>query len=84
MNRLKQDVIVLDPPWGGTGYKTKNELDLKLNNICITQIINQLFDKNKCKLVILFIPFNYNIVDFKGNIKYKYNIKNNRFIKIYK
>jgi len=83
MNRLKQDVIVLDPPWGGTGYKTKKKLDLKLNNICITQIINQLFDKNKCKLVILFIPFNYNIVDFKGNIKYKYNIKNNRFIKIY-
>lgn len=84
MNRLKQDVVVIDPPWGGKGYNQQDFLDLELGGINIICIINDLFDKEKCKLVVLFIPFNYNLDSFKKNIKYKYKVINNRFIKIYK
>lgn len=83
MNRLKQDVIVIDPPWGGKDYKTINLLDLYLEGINIVCIINDLLEKNKCELIILFIPFNYNLKSFGRNIKFKFKVIN-RFIKVYK
>lgn len=43
MLKLKQDVIFLDPPWGGHGYKESTDLSLCINNVNIACIINKLF-----------------------------------------
>lgn len=84
MNRLKQDVVIFDPPWGGKDYKYSKALNLYLDGINIICIINELLQKNKCRLIILFIPFNYDLKTFGEYIEFKYKVINNRFIKIYK
>ena len=57
---LKQDVIFLDPPWGGSNYKLEKEIDLYLSKINIIDIIYELFSINKIKLAVIKVPFNYN------------------------
>ena len=43
MYNLKQDVVFIDPPWGGKNYKSKKNLDLFLSNINIIKILNNKF-----------------------------------------
>ena len=45
MNRLKQDVVVIDPPWGGKDYNKQKYLNLYLGGINIVCIINDLLEK---------------------------------------
>ena len=59
LHNLEQDVIVIDAPWGGPDYKSKQKLKLYLDNLEISDIFNQF--KNKAKLFILKVPFNYDI-----------------------
>lgn len=57
LEKLEQDIIFLDPPWGGKEYKKKNNLQLYLSNKNILDIFNLL--NNKCKAIICKVPFNY-------------------------
>jgi tRNA/tmRNA/rRNA uracil-C5-methylase (TrmA/RlmC/RlmD family) len=84
MNKLKQDVIIMDPPWGGKDYKYKTNLNLFMDGINVIYLINELFKNDRCKLFVLFIPFNYDLNKFKKEIEYQYKVINNKFIKIYK
>jgi len=52
------DIYFFDPPWGGPNYKKETNLDLYLSNKNIIDIIKKI-EKNK--LIILKIPYNYNI-----------------------
>ena len=61
-DKLEQDVIFFDPPWGGRNYKNKLIMDMYLDNISIGDIIKSLITKNKIKVVAIRVPFNY---DFK-------------------
>ena len=61
-NKLEQDVIFFDPPWGGPDYKKKIIMDMYLDNISISNIIKSLIDKKKIKIMAMRVPFNY---DFK-------------------
>ena len=54
---LKQDIIFLDPPWGGNIYKTKKTIELYLDNINVIDIINNLY--NFCKIICLKVPNNF-------------------------
>ena len=74
---LNQDVIFIDPPWGGIKYKSIENLDLFLNDINIVDIIEELFNIKKVKLVLIKAPFNY-------NIQLIYNKFNKYYIKKYK
>jgi hypothetical protein len=56
---LEQDVIVIDAPWGGRDYKSKPRLLLYLDNLELSDILNQF--KNKAKLFVLKVPVNYDI-----------------------
>lgn len=56
---LKQDIIYVDAPWGGRGYKNKKKLDLYLGNINISQFY--LNNKDHAKLFIFKVPYNYNL-----------------------
>ena len=63
MKDLKQDVVYFDPPWGGKSYHKKNKFNLFLSGIAIVEIINKL--KGKAKLVIMYMPFNFDFESFK-------------------
>jgi len=66
---LKQNVIFIDPPWGGTCYKNKKKIKLYLDNIDIIVIINELY--HFADVICLKIPNNFDIscisVDFWSN-----------------
>ena len=62
---LKQDVVFLDPPWGGIGYQKKTALPLSLGRYTLVKVIDML--KDKCKAVVCKVPFNY---DFFSLFKY--------------
>jgi 16S rRNA G966 N2-methylase RsmD len=59
------DVYFIDPPWGGPDYKNNLNLKLYLSNKKIEDFVLML---PKNTLIILKLPFNYNIDNFKDNI----------------
>lgn len=77
IDNLKQDVVFIDPPWGGPDYKLKKKVNININNIELYKIVNNLF--GKCKIVCLKLPKNFNVENFVSNVDYsvyKYNVKN--------
>lgn len=82
-NLDNQDVIFMDPPWGGKNYKTKNMIQLFINDIEIEKYC-KLFSnskKIKCipKIIVLKLPTNYDINFMKTFIDeskiYTYNLR---------
>ena len=69
--KVKHDVVFIDAPWGGTSYKKLDKLELYLSNMSLVDITNKL--KKKSKVIILKVPFNYDIQNF---------IKKNNFSRI--
>lgn len=72
MGTLTQDVVLLDPPWGGTGYRQNPVIDLSLDGMSIVQIVNQLYtnrEQNLTKYVILKVPQTWNRVQFEQNLQ---------------
>ncbi len=80
---INPDVIFMDPPWGGTGYKILNNLQLKLGDTCIEDIIVDIFEKfnnsEKTKLIVLKLPKNYDIEFFYNKIQH-HSLKNKKII----
>jgi tRNA/tmRNA/rRNA uracil-C5-methylase (TrmA/RlmC/RlmD family) len=64
---LKQDVIFLDPPWGGKNYKEEKSLDLFLSGRNLIYIVNDLI--NYAKLLVLKVPRNYNLMGLIRSMK---------------
>ena len=73
INNNNYDVYFIDPPWGGPEYKNNPNIQLYLSNIKIEDFILSL---PKNKLIVLKLPFNYNIDNFKNNIIKKLLINN--------
>jgi len=69
------DVYFIDPPWGGPEYKKCQNLELYLSNINILDVI-KMIPLNK--LIVLKLPFNYNINSIMSSytILLKLEIKN--------
>jgi hypothetical protein len=61
MNDLQQDVVFIDPPWGGPDYKNATKLHLTLSGKDLQEII-QMY-KIAPKLIIIKVPVNF---DFEG------------------
>jgi len=61
----RQDVVFIDPPWGGKDYKQYNKLRLYLSDTPIEDICNNLFNKEITKhpphLIVIKLPNNYDI-----------------------
>lgn len=59
------DVIYVDPPWGGSDYKTKSNLKLSLGDTEIETFILNCFDKDITisppKVMVIKLPKNYNL-----------------------
>lgn len=82
-DQLEQDVIYLDSPWGGIGYKNQKQTDLYLfdTNISFNDFVDTLTNnnsKNEKNNTIIFIkcPINYNIFELSKNIKYRIEVFN--------
>ena len=56
---LHQDVVFIDPPWGGPSYKKKKSVKLQLSNIPLYKIIQNL--SNRVKLIVLKTPTNFDV-----------------------
>jgi 16S rRNA G966 N2-methylase RsmD len=72
MNTLIQDVVFIDPPWGGKGYKRLCKLDLYLSGVDVYDIIENLYSVSN--VVCLKCPVNYNFRESKKWNTHKYPI----------
>lgn len=61
IDELKQDVVFFDPPWGGTDYRKEKNIDLKLDNISISKIVEYILENKLAKLIVVRVPINYKI-----------------------
>jgi len=62
-DKMKQDVVFLDPPWGGLKYNEEKILSLfleekNLRQICIEWALH-------AKLIVLKLPLNFNYFEFR-------------------
>jgi 16S rRNA G966 N2-methylase RsmD len=69
INKLEQDVIYIDAPWGGRSYKKNENMKLYLGNMEILDFYKSY--KNKAKIFVFKIPYNYNFEYLKNNINDK-------------
>lgn len=58
LDRLTQDIVFLDPPWGGPSYREKNEVELFVGDISLDEICEKL--KLKTKYIVIKAPTNMN------------------------
>ena len=72
MTTLKQDIIFIDPPWGGPTYKEYNKIPLYLGKQRIEQIISDIMRLNLAKIIGVKIPYNFDLHTFYETIHYKY------------
>jgi len=71
-NNIEQNIVFIDPPWGGKDYKKHDIITLYLSQIKIEKICIQLLKKNN--MVVLKLPLNYDFLHIYGII-HKTNIK---------
>ncbi|TDH70648.1 hypothetical protein CCR75_007163 [Bremia lactucae] len=73
MLQLKQDVVFLDPPWGGPEYKDLERVDLFLGGQPLHEICSRLQGSTKC--IVLKVPSNFDEVKFSQNVPGKVVIR---------
>jgi predicted RNA methylase len=66
-DKLRQDIIYLDPPWGGPEYKFKKEVELLVGKYTLKQMIDKIVKDKLCKYIFIKIPYNCNIKSIKIN-----------------
>ena len=59
---LKQDVIFLDPPWGGPEYKQKSNISLYLSDVSLAHVCEKLACHTT--YIALKVPTNFHEADF--------------------
>jgi 16S rRNA G966 N2-methylase RsmD len=64
---LMQDMVFLDPPWGGPTYKSQKKVDLYLSDIELSFVCTRLIDYTK--YIALKVPTNFNIESFEEKTK---------------
>jgi predicted RNA methylase len=62
LGELKQDIVFLDPPWGGVDYARRDKIMLYLSRKPIGLVINSLI--GKVKVVALKVPKNFDFTTF--------------------
>jgi len=60
------DVLYIDPPWGGPGYKDSKELDLFLGDVRVDLFLEKVLQRETSpKWVFMKLPRNYNFARLK-------------------
>jgi len=68
ISKIDQDVIFIDPPWGGKNYKLKDKITLNISDQSLEYICNKLLDNKYAKLIVLKLPINYDLEFLKSSI----------------
>lgn len=55
---LVQDVVFLDPPWGGVNYKKHKQIPLFLSKYPISYVVSKLL-RDRVTLMVLKVPINF-------------------------
>lgn len=78
LDLLDQDVLYLDPPWGGKNYKSQDTVDLFLDNVPLAWIVAKCFRLELTVLIAIKIPENFNLAGFTYDLNelFKCTIKN--------
>jgi hypothetical protein len=58
---INQDIIFMDPPWGGEDYKYHEKLDLYMGDLTLKNLIINIIKLNQTKIIVLKLPNNYDI-----------------------
>jgi len=61
-HRLSQDLIFIDPPWGGPDYKSKDAVDLFISDVELSEVCEHI--KDTAKYIALKVPINFNETQF--------------------
>jgi predicted RNA methylase len=84
IDKLKQDIIYIDAPWGGPEYKNSNNIKLYLGDVEIVDFY--LKNKHKAETFIFKVPYNYDFKNLYKKVKrniYKHSYKKGLVIKYY-
>jgi len=82
-DKLKQDIIYIDPPWGGMDYKSKKEVFLKMGNIDLSLLIKKICEKCIVQFLFIKVPFNVSLENIRyDDIKTVYNRSNTGIFQI--
>jgi len=73
-NKIIQDVIYIDPPWGGAAYKNIEHITIKIDNIEIEDLCNNIIINKLASLIVLKLPINYDLNYIKIKISYSFLI----------
>ena len=68
---MNYELIFIDPPWGGPSYKYESKTKFSINNMSLKEVTTIL--RNKDKIVVWKLPFNYDLTEF---YKFNYQIHN--------
>lgn len=68
-NIKDHNIVFIDPPWGGRNYKKYTNLKLMLSNVSLDTICLNVLKNSNVKLVVLKLPFNYDLFDFYYKLK---------------
>ena len=89
MYTIKQDLIFIDPPWGGSNYKNEENLILRLDGVNVLDIIDNLY--HFTRFVALKVPNNFDTTKLNENfwnhdihIIYTYKKNNYKLIIFFK
>lgn len=83
-SHVKQDVIFLDPPWGGKQYKEQEHTDIIIGDIQLEEFCKRIAQNNLCRLIVLKLPTNFNLEKLSGFRKVKvYDLKKMLVVLIY-
>ncbi len=53
-----QDILYIDPPWGGIGYKFVHNLKIYIGNKELKEVIKELINVNVALLIFIKLPLN--------------------------
>jgi predicted RNA methylase len=65
MYTIQQDLIFIDPPWGGSNYKKEDKVLLMLDDVNVLDIIDNLY--HFTRFVALKVPNNFDTKSLTGN-----------------
>uniref|UniRef100_A0A6C0M284 Trimethylguanosine synthase n=1 Tax=viral metagenome TaxID=1070528 RepID=A0A6C0M284_9ZZZZ len=83
--KLKQDIIFLDPPWGGKTYKEHEKVELYIGKYHLYEFCQLIINQNCCKILVLKLPINFNLESLTGFRKMKiYDLRKMILVLIYK
>lgn len=75
---LKQDIMYMDPPWGGIGYKEIDKLDIYICNYSLVDIIKNIVFDGFTRYLFIKLPLNIDIEKLNSHIHKIHTIHNKK------